>query len=285
MVKDLNIKIVGLGDGGARAISKMIATGIGKNKSVEFLAVGKDENILLTSEAQKNIFLNRDLTTVYKNLADGLDGANVIFIVAGLAGNAARAAVPLITTCAKNLNAVTVAFVCRPAIIENIPRKMNATHTLEKLRNVDTLFVVPAEKFLVFRLNQPQISLDELFEVADDVFCQGVKIFLDMLLDGDTNLALFKWGNAAFGYGEGSTALDAVKNAVNFPTLEADDLSGATGIFLRLASGKTLPLKSIDAANNFIQKQIPPDAGFFSQEEKVPALGEKVFASIILTRK
>ena len=66
---EINIKIVGLGEGGAKAISKMIAAGVGKDKPVEFIAIGNDENIMLNSTARKNIFLNRDLTTIYKSIA------------------------------------------------------------------------------------------------------------------------------------------------------------------------------------------------------------------------
>ena len=277
----INIKIVGLGEGGAKAISKMIAAGIGKNKSVEFIAIGNDENIMLTSTARKNIFLNRDLTTIYKSIADALQDANLIFIVAGLASNAARAAVPIITSCAKK--AVTVAFVCKPSILENSSRKMNAEYTLKNLRGkVDTLFIMPAEKFFIFCINRPQISLHELFDVADDIFCQGVKIFLDML---DTSHELFKWGNAAFGYGEATTALDAIKLAAKFPTLEADELKHAQGIFVHLTSGTPLSLSSIDAVNKFIKAQLQPDAEYFLQEKIIPSFMEKVFASIICTRK
>ena len=277
----INIKIVGLGEGGAKAISKMIAAGIGKNKSVEFIAIGNDENIMLTSTARKNIFLNRDLTTIYKSIADALQDANLIFIVAGLASNAARAAVPIITSCAKK--AVTVAFVCKPSILENSSRKMNAEYTLKNLRGkVDTLFIMPAEKFFIFCINRPQISLHELFDVADDIFCQGVKIFLDML---DTSHELFKWGNAAFGYGEATTALDAIKLAAKFPTLEADELKHAQGIFVHLTSGTPLSLSSIDAVNKFIKAQLQPDAEYFLQEKIIPSFMEKIFASIVCTRK
>lgn len=283
---DVNIKIVGLGEGGAKALGKMISAGVGKGKSVEFIAVGNDENIMLSSAARKNIFLNRDLTTIYKSIADALDGAKMIFIVAGLGSHAAKTAVPIIISCAKNLGAVTIALVCRPFVLENLSRKMNADYTLEQMRGkVDTLLVMPAEKFFVFRINQPQVSLNELFDAADDVFCQGVKIFLDMLNKRDPSLALFKWGNAAFGYGEATSALDAIKLAAKFPTFEENEIKSAQGIFVRLVSGMPLSLASIDAANKFIKEQLQPDAKFFSQDELVPTLGEKVFAAIICNRK
>ena len=280
---DINIKVVGVGDGGAKVISKIMAAGEFKNKSIEFIAIGNDENIMLTSTARKNIFLNRDLTTIYKNIFDALNGANVIFIVAGLAGNAARISIPIITSFAKTYDAVTVAFVCKPSILENVNRKINSDYTLTNLRgNVDTLFAVPAEKFFIFCIDRPQISLIELFDTADDIFCQGVKIFLDMPAK---NLELFKWGNAVFGYGEATTALDAIKVAASFPTLEEDEFKSAQGVFVRLASGMPLSLSLIDAANKFIKMQLQSDAKFISKTETVPLLGEKVSAFIVCTRK
>lgn len=282
---NLNIKIVGLGDGGTKAIGKMLAAGVGKNLGVEFIAVGNDENIMLLSSARKNIFLNRDPVTLHKNFVEALTGAQLIFIVGGL-GNVARRTLPIVTSCAKNFGAVTVAFICKPFVLENFLRKTNAEQTLANLRDrVNTLFVVPAEKFFLFRMNQKEISLDELFDVADEVFCHGVKIFLDMLPACDETFLLFKWGNAAFGYGEGKTALDAIKKAATFPTFDDDDIKNATGIFVRLVSGKTMKLSSVEAANNFIKEKLSPDAEFFSQEDKDSALAEKVFASIILARK
>ena len=282
----LNIKIVGLGEGGAHAIDKMISADVGKGKGVEFMAVGNDENIMLASAARKNIFLNRDITTVYKGIADALRGAKLIFLVGGLGGNAARTAIPIITSCAKNLGAVTVALVCRPFVLENVTRKINADYTLKNLRGkVDTLIEVPAEKFFAFRLNQSEVSLAEVFDAADEVFCRGVEIFLSVLTDDDSSLIFFKWGNAAFGYGTGKTALEAVKAAAKFPTLEDDDISRTTGIFLRLASKKNLSLSSVEAANKFIKAQLQPDAKIFSREDVDGSFGEKVFASIIFNRK
>lgn len=285
-MEQLNIKIVGLGESGARAVNRMISEDIGKNKAIEFICVGNDENIMLTSATRKNLFLNRDMATIYKNFSDALVGAKIIFIVCGLGSNAARSAIPIITSCAKNFGAVTVAFVCSPFVLENHMRKINADYTLTNLRGkVDTLFVLPAEKFFLFRMKQKEVSLGELFDVANDIFCRGVKIFLDLLSDSDSNVILLKWGNAAFGYGVATNALDAIKNAVKFPTLAEDDIKNAEGIFVRLTSGKALKLKSVEAANNFIKDKLKPDVAFFSQEDIDDTLGKKVFASIIITRK
>ncbi len=280
---DANIKIVGLGEGGTKAINKMMTALVGKNFSAEFIAIGSDENILLTSAARKNIFLNRDPATVYKNISEALRGAKIIFIVAGLGSGAARISVPIILSCAKNFGALTVALVCKPSILENSLRKVNADFTEKNLRGkVDTLFVVPAEKFFMFKLNQPQVSLHELFDAADDFFCQGVKIFLDVI-SSDSAPKIF--GEAALGFAQATNPLDAIKIAASFPTLDENEFKSAQKIFLRLESGTPLSLSSIDAAKNFFKAQIPSDAEFFLQEKIIPSHMEKIFAAIICTRK
>lgn len=281
---DMNIKIVGLGEGGAHIISKMIGAGIGAGRA-EFVAIGNDENILLVSEARKNVFLNRDPTTIYKEISEVLRGASLILLIGGLGSNAARIAMPTIISCAKSIGAVTVVLMCKPSVLEKLPRKINAEYTLDNLRGkVDTLIAIPAEKFLVFRINQSQVSLNELFEVADEIFCRGAEIFLEIVA-GDSTLALLKWGNAIFGYGAGTSALEAVQDAAKFPLIGEGDIKRAEAVLIRLASGNPLSKSSIDAATKFIRKQMKPDAEIFSQEELIMSLGEKICATIILTRK
>ena len=269
-----NIKIVGIGEGGARAINRMIAAGVGKFPKVGFIAVGKDENIMLVSAAQINIFLNRDATTIYKSISTALRDAKIVIIVAGIGSSAAVQAIPRIVSYAKNSNAATVAFVNKPFVLENIERKKNADYCLSSLRDVDTKFIVPTEKFFLFRLNQSEVSLNEIFDVANDIFCQGVKIFLEMASKSDSH---YKWGNASFGYGFGINPLEAIKNAAKFPLFEANEISYAKKIFVHLTSSNDT------AAKNFIKGIIQPDAKLFWLTDDSHA--EKIFASIIFNRK
>ena len=269
-----DIKIVGIGEGGARAVGRMIAQGVGKIPNVDFISVGKDENIMLVSAAQKNIFLNRDATTIYKSISTALRDAKLVIIVAGIGGSAAVQAIPRVVSYAKNANAATVAFVDKPFVLESAERKKNADYCLSSLRDVDTKFIVPTEKFFLFRLNQSEISLGEIFDVANNIFCQGVKIFLEMTSKSDSH---YKWGNAAFGYGFGINALEAIKNAAKFPLFEADEISRAKKIFVRLTGGND------NAAKNFIKGMIQPDTKLFWRVDNLH--GEKISASIILNRR
>ena len=264
------IKIIGIGEGGARAVGKMIAAGVGKDKNVDFVSVGKDENILLTSATPNNIFLNRDAPTIYKSIAANLRDAKIVILIAGLGGTAATGALPRIISFAKNNNAATIAFANLPFVLENVERKKNAEYCLNCLRDVDTAFILPAEKFFLFRLYQKEISLGELFEVANEVFSMGAKILIDITADKSEPLKL---GKAAFGYGYGATALEAIKNAVKFPALETDELSHTKKIFVRITSGNDT------SAKNFIRKIIAPDAKLFWQVDN--SHREKILAAIV----
>ncbi len=267
----MNTKIIGLGEGGARTITRLIQAGV---NAADCIAIGKDENILLTSLAKKNIFLNRDITSIYKNFADALQGSDSIFMTGGLASNAARIAAPIVTSCAKN--AQISALMCQPFILENHARKLNAQYTLKNLRGiVDNLFVVPAEKFFAFRINQPQVSIHELFDAANDFFANAIKILLSIDLD-------LKFGDAAIGFAEGSNPLEAVRNAAQSPTINEDDIKAAQKVFVRLDSRSTL-LRT-EAALNFIKNQLQPDAQFLSKIAVSPALNDSCRAVIIISR-
>ena len=269
------IKIVGIGEGGARAVGKIIAAGfMGKYKNVDFISVGKDENILLTSATPNNILLNRDAPTIYKSISNNLRDGKIVVLVAGLGGTAATGALPRIISFAKNNNAETIAFANLPFVLESMERKKNAEYCLNCLRDVDTSFILPAEKFFLFRLYQREISVGELFEVANEIFSVGAKILVDMTADRKEPLKL---GRAAFGYGYGATALEAINNAVKFPALDSDELSQAKKIFVRVTGGNDTPAK------NFIRKIIAPDAKLFWQVDNLR--GEKILASIVFNRQ
>ncbi|MCR5833786.1 MAG: hypothetical protein K6G55_03965 [Selenomonadaceae bacterium] len=283
---NFKIKIFGLGDGGAQAITKMISKDLGKNKNVEYIGVGADENILLTSMAKKNIFLNLDRATIYRKVADTLEDAKLIFLVGGLGSSVAKEIIPVILSCAKYINAVVVAFMSSPFVLETSRRKDNAQYTLANLvGNVDSLFTVPSEKLLLSRLNQQQVAVSELFDLADDIFYHGVKLFLEEITDDEESLLVCKWGCANFGYGYGATMLEAITAATNFILFTPDDFANASGVFIRCAAGNTVSRKDIDRATDFIYKLLPDDVKIFSQMYTDDLLGDKVVVTIVLTRK
>jgi len=284
-MKNLNVKVVGLGEGGARAVSRIMNSHVGDKISAGFVAVGNDENLLLTTATHTNIFLNRDAVTVQKNISDALDGANFVVLVSGLGSTAAARAIPLIMSHAHKIKARTVAFVNLPSKLENHSRHENAAHCLSDLAKADSVFAVPAEKFFLFRLNRKEISLKDLFAVADEIFCNGVKNFLDALTGEKTSDTL-KFGDAAFCYGEAEgidSSVDAVKAALKFPALDVDELKRATKIFIRVTGGELFFKTTADAAKKFFRDEVT-DTKVIWRVDKDPAVVNKVCASIMFTR-
>lgn len=284
-MKNLNVKIVGLGEGGARAVSRMMNSHVGQKISAGFVAVGNDENLLLTTATRTNIFLNRDAVTVQKNISEALEGANFVVLVSGLGSTAAARAIPLIVSHAQSHKARIVAFVNLPSKLEKPARHENAAVCLKQLAKIETLFAVPAEKFFLFRLNRKEISLKDLFTVADEIFCNGVKNFLDALA-AEKNFDVLKFGDASFCYGEAEgidSAVDALKAALKFPALDVDELKRAAKIFIRVTGGELFFKTTADAAKKFFHDEISA-AKVVWRVDKDSTIVNKVCATIMFTR-
>ena len=285
-MKNPNVKVVGLGEGGARAVSRMMNSHVGEKLSADFVAVGNDENLLLTSATKTNIFLNRDGATVKRQLSEALDGANFIVLAAGLGSTAAMRSIPIILSHAHKHKAQTVAFVNMPSKLEKNSRHENAAHCLSDLAKADSVFAVPAEKFFLFRLNRKEISLKDLFTVADEIFCNGVKNFLDALADEKKPADVLKFGDAAFCYGEAEgidSTVDALKAALKFPLLDVDELKRAPKIFIRVTGGELFFKTTADAAKKFFRDEVT-DTKVIWRVDKDSAIVNKVRASIMFTR-
>ncbi|MBR1646352.1 MAG: hypothetical protein IJ685_06195 [Selenomonadaceae bacterium] len=287
-MKNLNVKIVGLGESGARAISLMMNSRVGQKISAGFVAIGNDENILLTTTTKTNIFLNRDAVTIQQKISEALDGANFIILVAGLGSTAANRAIPMIISHAKAHKTATAAFANLPSKLENQIRHENAARCMTEFVKADSLFTLPAEKLFLFRLNRKEVSLNDLFAVADEIFCNGVKNFLDTLIfNKKLSASDVKFGNAAFAYGEAEgneNALAAMKNAVNFKTIDPEELKVTPKIIARVTGGELFFKSSADEAKKFLKTQIPSSAKLFWFVDKDSAVGDKVQASIMFMR-
>ena len=287
-MKNLNVKIVGLGESGARAVSLMMNSHVGQKISAGFVAVGNDENILLTTSTRINIFLNRDAVTIQKNLSEALDGANFIVIVAGLGSTAASKMIPMIISHAKQSKAAVISFANLPSTLEKQIRHENAAQCLNELTKADTTFTLPAEKLFLFRLNRKEVSLNDLFAVADEIFCNGVKNFLDALIsEKKLSASDVRFGNAAFAYGEAEgneNSLAAMKNAVNFKTIDPEELKITPKIIAHVTGGDLFFKSSADEAKKFLKEQISSGTKLFWLVDKNSAVGNKVCVSIMFTR-
>lgn len=278
-----NIKVVGVGGGGGNAVNRMIKSGL---SGVDFWAMNTDAQVLEMSEAPNRIQLGSKLTnglgaganpSVGEKAADesrdditvALDGADMVFITAGMGGGTGTGAAPVVAQVAKELGALTVGVVTKPFRFEGKHRMNQALQGLEKLRdNVDTLIVIPNDKLI--EVVDRRATMKEAFSVADEVLLRGVQGISDIItvpglinVDfADVKAVMQMSGSALMGIGRGTgegRALEAAKLAVNSPLLETS-INGASGVILNVTGGSDMTLHEIYEAAEIIHSTVLDDA-------------------------
>lgn len=278
-----NIKVVGVGGGGGNAVNRMIKAGL---SGVDFWAMNTDAQVLEMSGAPNRIQLGSRLTNglgaganpnVGEKAADesrdditvALDGADMVFITAGMGGGTGTGAAPVVAQVAKELGALTVGVVTKPFRFEGKHRMNQAVQGLEKLRdNVDTLIVIPNDKLI--EVVDRRATMREAFCVADEVLLRGVQGISDIItvpglinVDfADVKAVMQMSGSALMGIGRGTgegRALEAAKLAVNSPLLETS-INGASGVILNVTGGSDMTLHEIYEAAEIIHSTVLDDA-------------------------
>lgn len=277
------IKVVGVGGAGGNALRRMIDSDI---KGVEFVAVNTDAQDLHHSKAEHKVHLGKNLTRglgagmnpeVGRKAAEeskeevyqAVNGANMVFITAGMGGGTGSGASPVIAQAAKESGALTVAVVTKPFMFEGIQRKRIADTAFEELKkNVDTIITIPNDKILnIIDKNTPVL---EAFAMIDDILRQGVQGISDLITTpGEINVdfadikeIMKNAGSALMGIGSASgenRAVTAAKIAINSPLLDIS-IKGAKGVLFNVTGGKDLSLAEISDAANIIGESIDPDA-------------------------
>ncbi len=277
------IKVVGVGGAGGNALRRMIDSDI---KGVEFVAVNTDAQDLHHSKAEHKVHLGKNLTRglgagmnpeVGRKAAEeskeevyqAVNGANMVFITAGMGGGTGSGASPVIAQAAKESGALTVAVVTKPFMFEGIQRKRIADTAFEELKkNVDTIITIPNDKILnIIDKNTPVL---EAFAMIDDILRQGVQGISDLITTpGEINVdfadikeIMKNAGSALMGIGSASgenRAVTAAKIAINSPLLDIS-IKGAKGVLFNVTGGKDLSLAEISEAANIIGESIDPDA-------------------------
>ncbi len=277
-----NIKVIGVGGGGTNAVNRMIESGL---SGVDFLAMNTDSQVLDISLAPSKFQLGENLTRglgaggnpeIGRSAAEeskseikkAMDGADMVFITAGMGGGTGTGAAPVIAEIARELGALTVSVVTKPFGFEG-PRRMRlAEEGVDALKaKVDTVIVVPNDKLLT--IGDKRITLVEAFKIADDVVRQGVQGISDIItIPGlinvdfaDVKAIMQNAGSALMGIGVGageSRATEAAMSAVSSPLLETS-IEGALRVLINLTSGPDLTLaEANDAAqliNNLCDKK------------------------------
>ena len=301
------IKVIGVGGGGGNAVNTMISYSL---KGVDFIIANTDAQALGVSSSPNKIQIGMQIT---KGLGAGsnpeigkksalesrdqiqqyLEGADMIFITAGLGGGTGTGAAPIIAEIARESSALTVAVVTKPFQFEGKKRNTQAEDGIEQLRDVvDTLIVVPNQRLL--SLGGRNLSLLEAFKKADDILYQAVKGISDLImvpglinLDfADVKNIMSSMGMALMGTGTASgenRAVEAAQRAISSPLLEDNTIQGARGILLNITGGSELSLYEVNEASSLIQAEAHEDANIIFGTVIDETMGDEIRITVIAT--
>jgi cell division protein FtsZ len=301
------IKVVGVGGGGGNAINTMIQAGL---EGVEFIAANTDTQALSQNLAGEKIQLGGGLTRGLgagaqpeigrkaaledaKRIAEVLEGADMVFVTAGMGGGTGTGAAPIIAQIARDQGALTVAVVTKPFGFEGRRRMRNASDGIEELAtSVDTIITIPNEKLL--DLAEDDMAMLDAFRRADDVLLQAVRGISDLIVHtgtinvdfADVKTIMSANGRALMGtgYGRGDNrALEAAEIAVNSPLLDDISIQGATGILINFTAGPDIKTKEICAAASFVQQAAHEEANIIFGLVTDPDMGDVVKVTVIAT--
>jgi len=305
-VRGARIKVIGVGGGGGNAVNRMIQAHM---EGVEFIAANTDVQALKLSEAPVKLQVGVRLTSGLgagsnpdvgrraaledsEKIIEALEGADMVFVTAGLGGGTGTGAAPVIASLASEMGILTVAVVTQPFAFEGKRRLMQAERGLRELiESVDTMIVIPNEKLLAVAKDA---GFFESFRIADDVLRQGVQGISDIItIPGIINrdFADVKTTMAGMGYAVMGTAVrsgdnravEAAQAAMASPLLEAGAIDGARGILINITGSSTLKLSEVNAASSLIQTSAHEDANIIFGAVLDEKMGDEVKITVIAT--
>ena len=300
------IKVIGVGGGGGNAVNRMISARV---EGVEFIAANTDRQALQLSQAPVKLQLGTKLTSGLgaganpdvgrraaledsEKIIEALEGADMVFVTAGLGGGTGTGAAPVIASLASEMGALTVAVVTRPFSFEGKRRMAQAERGMQELLDaVDTMIVIPNEKLLAVAKDA---GFFESFRIADDVLRQGVQGISDIItIPGIINrdFADVKTTMAGMGYAVMGTAVRAGENraieaaqaAMASPLLEAGAIDGARGILINISGSSSLKLNEVNAASTLIQNAAHEEANIIFGAVLDENMGDEVKITVIAT--
>jgi cell division protein FtsZ len=282
-VTGAKIKLIGVGGGGGNAVNRMIEAGI---KGVEFIVANTDLQALNLSKAPTKIQLGSQLTRGLgagsdpevgrkaaledtEKIIEVIEGADMVFVTAGLGGGTGTGAVPVIAALAMELGALTVAVVTKPFSVEGKKRMDHANRGLAELRDcVDTIISIPNSRLKEL---EGKIGITDAFRRADEVLLQAVQGISDLItvpgminLDfADVKAVMKNKGIALMGVGHAKgehAAVTAMKAAIDSKLLEENSIKGAKGALINITCAENMPLDEIEAAISLIHEEADEDA-------------------------
>ncbi|MDK7376360.1 cell division protein FtsZ [Peptoniphilus harei] len=300
------IKVVGVGGGGNNAVNRMIDAGV---KGVEFLVFNTDRQALKNSNAETKIQLGEKITKglgaganpeigeqaaeeSLDEIREALDGADMVFITAGMGGGTGTGAAPVIADVAKELGLLTVGVVTKPFTFEGRKRAKSAELGINALKGkVDTLVIIPNDRLL--SIADKKTSFSQAFEMADDILKQGIQGISDLIsvpnlinLDfADVKTIMYDKGIAHMGIGRASgddRATEAAKLAINSPLLETS-IEGAKSVLLNITAGSDLGIFEVNEAADLIRDCVSEDANIIFGAGIDESLKDEVKITVIAT--
>ena len=301
------ILVLGVGGAGGNAINAMIESGL---QGVEFVAVNTDAQDLKMSKADARIQIGTDLT---KGLGAGakldigqaaadeslneiinfLQGANMVFITAGMGGGTGTGASSVIARAARDLNILTVGVVTLPFSYEGPKRMRRAIEGINALKqHLDTSIIVPNQN--LFKVASETTTFEDSFHLSNDVLKFGVQSITDLMVKpgiinldfADVETVMSSMGKAMMGTGEAegeNRAITATDMALNNPLIDDYSLKGAKGLLVNITGGKDITLFEVDQAVNKIRAEVDPEAELIFGAIKDDSLNGKMRVSIVAT--
>ncbi|MHC1716706.1 MAG: cell division protein FtsZ [Candidatus Dojkabacteria bacterium] len=302
------IKVVGVGGGGCNAINTMITDY--DIAGVDFMAFNTDAQALKMSQAAVTLQLGEDLThglgvggnfelgaqsaeESLDQIQELLEGANMVFITAGMGGGTGTGAAPIIAGVARNMGALTVAVVTKPFDFEGNKRREVAEEGIAALRDkVDTLIVVPNQRLLEIVNENEKLSFIDAMKKVDSVLAEGVKSISNLIsqtgyINADFNDAksvMQNAGTALMGIGRATgenRAEEAARAATTSPLLDMS-IEGATGVLYNVV-GSNLTLPEISLVSELIKEAVDPSANIKFGAQIDPDAGDELTITIVAT--
>ena len=301
------MKVVGVGGAGGNALNCMIEAGL---SSVDFIAVNTDAQALQQNGATRRIQIGRETTrglgaganpdvgrqAVDENrdeIRSALEGADMIFITAGMGGGTGTGAAPVVAQLAKDIGALTVGVVTKPFAFEGKKRALSAERGLAELKQyVDTLIVIPNQRLI--SLVERETTLVEAFKMADNVLLQATRGISDLIaIPGivnvdfaDVRTVMAQRGDALMGVGTGHgehRAVEAAQQAISSPLLEEVSIRGARAILVNITGGSDLTLHDVAEATSAIYEAAGEDAEVIFGAVNDPAVSGELQVTVIAT--
>jgi cell division protein FtsZ len=301
-----NIKVVGVGGAGSNAVNRMIAAGL---NGIEFWAANTDAQALELASAKNRMQIGGKLTrglgaggnpTIGQKAAEesreeiaaALQGADMVFIAAGMGGGTGTGAAPIVAEVAKELGALTVGVVTKPFMFEGRRRSNQADTGIAEIKErVDTLIVIPNQRLL--EVVDHRASMQDAFVEADKVLMQGVQAISDIItvpglinVDfADVKAIMQTAGSALMGVGRATgegRAVEAARNAINSPLLETT-IDGASGVIFTVTGGPDLTLHEVQEAANVVYSSVSDEANIIFGAVIDERLHGEVLITVIAT--